>query len=222
MRQELSPQWRPAEDARNRIVSVFPIWVAYAAVAATCLLVFLAFLFGISKHAESTIANLAATPVPTWEVASPPVGTAVPAERPRVQRRIGELLAEEVRRGLVTVTSDGPRTIITIRGAELFPPGSAQLSPSYEPIAARIGEALLETRGPIEISGHTDNTPIRTLQFPSNIELSTARAQTVMRMLARTKVPLDRMSPIGLGATRPLVPHDASTESRAEEPPRQD
>jgi chemotaxis protein MotB len=65
----------------------------------------------------------------------------------------------------------------------------------------------------IEVEGHTDNIPIATVQFPSNWELSSARASSVARLLGEGGVPARRLAVIGRGANQPLA-SNVSVEGR--------
>lgn len=96
----------------------------------------------------------------------------------------------------------------------LFPSGEAWLSqPGYQ-VLDRLLPVLAEVNHRISVSGHTDNVPIRTEQFPSNWELSSARAGSVVRYLQEQGIDPERLSVIGLGSTRPLQDNDSS-EGRA-------
>jgi chemotaxis protein MotB len=107
--------------------------------------------------------------------------------------------------GLVVVATEGL----------LFGSGSAGLEPSGTAAIDAIAEPLLALTQPIRIEGHTDNTPISSSVFPSNWELSTARASSVLRYLVeRYQFPTDRVSAAGYGDTRP-VGDNATPEGRA-------
>ncbi len=67
---------------------------------------------------------------------------------------------------------------------------------------------------PVEVEGHSDDIPIATAQFPSNWELSSARASSVARMLIDNGVSARRLAVVGLASNQPLVPND-SPENRA-------
>lgn len=96
----------------------------------------------------------------------------------------------------------------------LFPSGEAWLSqPGYQ-VLDRLLPVLAEVNHRISVSGHTDNVPIRTEQFPSNWELSSARAGSVVRYLQEQGIDPERLSVIGMGSTRPLQDNDSS-EGRA-------
>ena len=67
----------------------------------------------------------------------------------------------------------------------------------------------------IRVEGHTDNVPIHTAQFPSNWELSTARATFLLQyLISTTQIPAPRLSAVGYGEYRPVASNDTS-EGRA-------
>jgi chemotaxis protein MotB len=96
--------------------------------------------------------------------------------------------------------------LITIRDNALFPSGSASIKPNSQKLASAIGQML--QRYPdyeILVTGHTDNQPINTAEFPSNWELSSKRAINFMKiLLANTAFDPKRFSAIGYGEFRPL------------------
>jgi chemotaxis protein MotB len=78
-----------------------------------------------------------------------------------------------------------------------------------------VAAALTRIPGQIRMEGHTDDTPIQTRRFPSNWELSTARAISVLRLLANDYgLAAQRLGVAGYGEFFPLVPND-SAENRA-------
>jgi chemotaxis protein MotB len=106
--------------------------------------------------------------------------------------------------------------VVSIRDTLLFPKGSADLTPEAREIIRKLGLILLQTSNFLRIEGHTDNLPIHTAQFPSNWELSAARATNVVQVLVREiKFPPERLSTTGYGEYRPVSPND-NEEHRAE------
>jgi chemotaxis protein MotB len=94
----------------------------------------------------------------------------------------------------------------------LFDPGSAGLRPEGRRLLDDIAGSLTGIPNSIAIEGHTDDRPISTAQFPSNWELSTARASSVLRYLAdRHGIPPARLSASGYGDQRPV--DDNATET---------
>jgi len=96
------------------------------------------------------------------------------------------------------------RSVVTIRGDGTFRPGSATLEESVLPLLRRIGEALREVPGPVLITGHTDNVPIRSARFPSNWHLSVERAESVRTLLAGL-VAADRLAAEGRADAEPVA-----------------
>lgn len=96
----------------------------------------------------------------------------------------------------------------------LFPSGSATLTPEGMAAMDQIAEAILELQNEIpkdidwalQINGHTDARPISNPQFPSNWELSTARASAVVKYLVSKGVPGDRLVAAGYGQFQPVDP----------------
>lgn len=100
--------------------------------------------------------------------------------------------------------------LITIRDNALFPSGSANIKPDSRKLAAAIGQMLQQYPDyEILVTGHTDNQPISTSEFPSNWELSSKRAINFMKiLLENTKFDPKRFSAIGYGEFRPLASND--------------
>jgi chemotaxis protein MotB len=97
----------------------------------------------------------------------------------------------------------------------LFASGQAALNPRADSLLSKIGALLnLANTHPINVEGNTDDVPIHSAAFPSNWELSTARASTVVRFLAATGVGASRLSAIGFADQRPLA-SDATAGGRA-------
>jgi len=94
----------------------------------------------------------------------------------------------------------------------LFPSASAQLQPGGEKQLAEVAQRLIEIAAGIpkdinwvlQVDGHTDDKPIRSPQFPSNWELSTARAASVVKYLIARGVPPNRLVAAGYGEFQPL------------------
>ncbi|MFQ5597156.1 MAG: flagellar motor protein MotB [Nitrospiria bacterium] len=115
----------------------------------------------------------------------------------------------------VTVLREGNNLIINMADKVLFSPGKSEIVPEGIDLLEKLAPILRKQSNPIRIEGYTDNVPISTERFPSNWELSAARATAVYRFLAETGgIGEERMTAIGYGKYRPLLPND-STENRA-------
>ena len=99
---------------------------------------------------------------------------------------------------------------VEIKNDVLFPSGSATLTPSATEIVKRLSSVLTGLPNPIFVEGHTDNVPIASTVFPSNWELSAARASAVIRLLAAGGVSPTQMTALGLGEYRPTQSNDSA------------
>lgn len=111
-----------------------------------------------------------------------------------------------------TITDQG--LMVRIRERALFASGSADLYPEAQEITRKMAELLSQIPQQVLISGHTDNMPINTMEFPSNWDLSSKRALNVMKyMLYNTpELKPERFSAIGYGEYRPLAPNTTEEE----------
>ena len=115
----------------------------------------------------------------------------------------------------VSIQRSDRGVIMTLADKMLFESGQAELTAASHDLLNKIGMIANSTRARVDIQGHTDDQPIRTHAFPSNWELSTARAVNVLRfMIADAGVPPLRLSAVGLSKYHPLVPND-SDKNRA-------
>jgi chemotaxis protein MotB len=93
----------------------------------------------------------------------------------------------------------------------LFESGVASISSEALPLLEKIGAIIAQTEYLVRIEGHTDNVPIRTFLFPSNWELSTARAVNVLRyFIEHHQIDSQRLSAEGFGEFQPLVANDTA------------
>ncbi|MHB8170273.1 MAG: flagellar motor protein MotB [Thermincolia bacterium] len=99
--------------------------------------------------------------------------------------------------------------VISLREAVLFKLGSADLAPASLQVIDEVVKALETMPNPVRVEGHTDNLPINTPQFPSNWELSTARATNIVRYMIQVGYKPENISAIGYGEFRPLAPNAA-------------
>jgi chemotaxis protein MotB len=105
--------------------------------------------------------------------------------------------------------------VLTLTDSLLFDSGQAQFSETAYSRLEKIGRLIQRIQVPVEIQGHTDDQPIRTAEFPSNWELSTARAISVLRYLTRTpEIPPGLLSAVGFAEFQPVVAND-TPEHRA-------
>jgi chemotaxis protein MotB len=134
--------------------------------------------------------------------------TAVPIQE--IARQIKEALGQLEEAKLIEVRSERQRVEIELKASILFVSGSARVQPDAVPVLERIAAILTPFPNPIEVSGYTDNDPIRSFIFPSNWELSAARAASVVHLFADSGVRPERMAAIGYGEYQPVTDNDTA------------
>lgn len=130
-------------------------------------------------------------------------------------------MADEIRRvldplaqgGQVRVSEGAHGISVEINASVLFAPGEASIGAAADALRA-VAKVLAPADFPITIEGHTDNLPIATARFPSNWELSSARASSVVRLFIEAGVPAARLKAAGYADQRPVA-DNAREEGRA-------
>ncbi len=196
---ELSPRWMGAAGAGQRLRDGIPLWVVATAAALLLALVFLGLRLAMSSRTDDVFGQLQSLDVKK-SAAPVQVAAPVPAAPPRLSR----FLKPEIDAQLVEVRDLADRSIITIKGDGFFEPGSADVEPRFLPLLNRIAEEMQRIDGPVIVTGHTDNQPIRSMRFPSNWHLSEERAKSVRDKLV-TKLKPERVRAEGLAETQPVA-----------------
>lgn len=123
--------------------------------------------------------------------------------------KVQDYIANEELDAKVSVSMNKRGVFVDIKEAILFPSGSAEIKESGLRVLKQLEGLINDFNNDIVIEGHTDDVPIRSILYPSNWELSTARAVSVVRYLSEVeKVNPKRLSAIGYGEYRPIVPND--------------
>lgn len=147
-----------------------------------------------------------------------PMGTTILSTDARRQRESAEELnlvqnirkemekAGVTKRSSVTITERG--VSLRLEGELVFASGSAELRPEVLPLLDQIAGIALQRAERLDIEGHTDNLPIRNKQFPSNWELSSARAGSTARHMISNNVPPSRVRAVGYADTEPISAND--------------
>lgn len=127
---------------------------------------------------------------------------------------IMHVLAPLVEDGSVSVTQSVQGIAIEINARVLFSPGHAQLAENSIQTLRAVAAVVRGHEHEIHVEGHTDNIPIHTLHFPSNWELSTARASSVVRLFIENGVNPQRLTALGYGENRQVTSNE-TPEGRA-------
>lgn len=117
--------------------------------------------------------------------------------------------------GQISLIKDRRGTVIRIENSLAFETGQAEILPVFIEKLDKIADLIAALPNPVQVEGHTDNIPIKTPAFPSNWELSTGRAMSIVRYFVdRHAMDPQRFSVAGYGEFRPIDTND-SPEGRA-------
>ncbi len=154
-------------------------------------------------------------------VASSPLQTDPYEEAPEIGEdralleELNSAIEEEGLESEVSAAIDGRGVIVRINGQVLYPRGDAALKEASTAILSRIAGLAKGTSHRLMIEGHTDDLPIRTARYPSNWELSTARAIAAMRFFVEQNVDAGRVGVAGYADLRPIQPNDSEANRGA-------
>lgn len=175
-------------------------------------------------HAFRSATKTPGETLPTPQAAGPFLPMPAPRKSPaphkqqekmrRIAKDILQVLGPLVRDGQVRVTESSRGIAVEINASVLFEPGQATLHGNSVQALQAVGRVLAGVEHPVQVEGHTDDTPISTAYFPSNWELSAARASSVVRLFVETGVAAPRLTAVGYGDNRPVRPNDGP-ENRA-------
>ncbi len=122
----------------------------------------------------------------------------------KVAKNVLQAMQPLIDNGKVRVTQSPRGITVEINASVLFKSGEAVLQPQSTEALAAVAQVLNQVDNPIQVEGHTDNIPINIPNFPSNWELSSSRAGSVVRLFTERGVPVARMVAIGYADNRPV------------------
>lgn len=126
-----------------------------------------------------------------------------------VHAELNKFLREEGLEGVVGTKRTEEGLILVLPEQILFNTGEAIILSEAIPILDRVSDFLKEIPNMVRVEGHTDSRPINTYVYPSNWELSGARASSVIRyFIEQHGLAPDRFMAVGFGETRPVAPND--------------
>jgi chemotaxis protein MotB len=126
----------------------------------------------------------------------------------KLAQDLGATLAPLVKEGKVRVTQTSLGVQVEINASVLFDPGEAKLAPESDQALRALGTLLKDDTHKIQVEGHTDDSRIANVLFPSNWELSAVRASSVVRLFIESGVDPSRLSAVGRAANMPVAAND--------------
>jgi type VI secretion system peptidoglycan-associated protein len=206
---ELSPRWKGENAPLGRLSFWGIIGLVGAIAAGILLLAFITFKLLLMSSAGTPSERLAAIRPSERLTLSRPGGGIAQADSAQASK-LKRFLEPEIREGLVTVEEDAQTVRVRTTVGQLFRSGSDVLEAGREPLFHRIGRAIEEEQGSVTIEGHADSDRVGSLQFPDNMALSQARAETVGKLLRADLSDPARVTTKGLGETVPIASNDSA------------
>jgi type VI secretion system protein ImpK len=215
---DLSPHWRGLDTAHRPLGQRVPMWlIALGTVAIACV-IYVVLDFSLAAASDIAFTELAglpprgAVPIPRPQLATattpaptPPPPPPPPVVQTASTKDLRTFLEPDVKAGNVAVLEDPQSFTVRILNRNMFGSGQATLNPSYLPLLERIARALRKEKGDVLVNGYTDNQPIHTVQFPSNFQLSQARADAVARVIMAGLADPKRVRSVGKGDADPIA-----------------
>ncbi|MES2672616.1 MAG: flagellar motor protein MotD [Pseudomonadota bacterium] len=150
---------------------------------------------------ESTSQSSVATPT---DAAKPENNNELKKIQELVNQKFGQLINDQ----MIKVSSNEYWVQIELNDSILFPSASADPSAQAQAIFTDIASILNHYTNPVQIEGFTDNIPINNTRYPTNWELSSARAAAIVKWLVGKGVAPDRLSAVGYGEFQPVASND--------------
>jgi len=204
----LSTQWEGSAVKERTLPRLTPLWVLLAASLAIASLAYITFKFRLAGQTENTIAGFfdAKTERLSVRTVAAPVQPVVNTTAPEQSIvTLTQLLQQEIDLGQLQVSENFEQGQIRLLGDSLFGSGKIAINSELEPLIKTIGDSLNQLKGRILVTGHSDNIPIRSGRFSSNLELSRARALNVESKLLESAVNPERVSAEGRGSLEPIA-----------------
>lgn len=199
-------------------------WLISYADFITLLLAFFVVMFAMSSVQEKkydqlqqSVRQALGQPSPDETASSEELNKPVPEESTaltpeknmlEIAKHLEKELAPLISAGTVTITRSAQGVSIEINASILFPPGEANLQAESIQTLQIISSALKTHPYPIHVAGHTDNTDINSKIFPSNWELSAARASRVVRLFETNGIAKHNLLAIGFSDTQPTTSNE--------------
>jgi len=156
----------------------------------------------------SAISDHATSAQSTVEIQQPDETIKTSDELTQISDLVTEKFTQLINDQMIQVSSNELWLQIELKDSILFSSGSADTSEQAQKIFDEIAGILQGYSNPVQVEGFTDNIPIKSVKYPTNWELSTARASAIVKYLASKGVAPERLSAVGYGEYQPVAAND--------------
>ncbi|MDR3381029.1 type VI secretion system protein TssL, long form [Cupriavidus basilensis] len=188
---ELSPHIEPAPPGRFRHLYSLSPWATASVLALVALGLFAWMKYDLLLRQNELVRQIEA------------IGRMTPPPLPQALH-LAELLKDEIARGVVAVHDNDRDTTVVFRGDDMFRAGQADVNKRLLPALNKVAREINKVQGKVQVIGHSDNQPIKSMRFASNQALSEERAAVVSECLASQGVAKGRLEAIGKGDSEPV------------------
>jgi type VI secretion system protein ImpK len=202
----LAQHWQGAAYTGRRGLRLVPFWIVALLALVLAAGIYYWFHARLATQSDPIVASI-------YSIKLPPPAAPLKAAPP-APARLRKFLQPEIDQHLVEVSDEPTYSKVTLLGETLFDSGSPEIKPAFLPTLRRVAAALDEVNGDVVVRGYTDDVRINTRRFQSNVDLSQARADTVMRLLEQN-IARHHIRSEGRGEADPIVPNtDAASRAR--------
>lgn len=206
---DLSPNWEGVKKPFKPRSVWRVVWVSVGVTTLLLALQFVGLSWALGTSTERVIGRLevleSGPPAELLRRAPPPPPPPPSHTIEEQVAKVAGFLDKEIKEGIVEVFPKGNVLVIRLAGSGMFGSGSDALQESFEAPINRLAQALNDEPGPVIVVGHSDNVPIKSSRFPSNMHLSLARAKSVMAGMSEVFTDASRLSAEGRADKEPIA-----------------
>lgn len=203
----LSPHWQGEPAGRMSILRSLPVWT----MASLLGLVLFGLFFWYKYHLLEKSVDIERHIIAIAKHPTQP-SLLLPTPSKVVPLRLSVLLKAEMKAGLVTVSDEADRSIVTFKGDTMFVQGKSSVRKDIRPTLDKVAGEIARVGGQVTIIGHTDSQRIHTTEFPDNQVLSEKRAAFVGQYIKMHGISADLIVTIGRGAAEPIAGNATAAE----------
>ncbi len=206
----LATHWQGSSIKESKLPRLTLLWVLSAVALGIASVSYISLRYSLAGRSDRAIAqffNAKAQPLAISAITPPirPNVVATAPDTPAATLSLTDLLQNEIDANSITVIESIDNGKVRLLGKNLFRSGNANINPDLAPLIARISESMEKFQGTIIITGHSDNIPVRSGRFPSNLELSRARADSVLLQFNESQTNSSRVRAEGRGSLEPIA-----------------
>jgi type VI secretion system protein ImpK len=209
----LSIQWQGSGHKESKLPKMTVLWVIGAAALTLSSLVYIGYRYSLGDRSDGAIAGFFGIKPAPLQVnsivppAAPPASSSTNAQLITLE----QLLQAQIDLNLIEVDDSFNEGKVRILGNNLFASGKTTLNTDLEPLVQAIAKAMDQFKGSILVTGHSDNVPIRSGRFASNLELSRERAISVAERIAFSVQDSTRVGAEGRGSLEPIADNSSAS-----------